>query len=317
MSTQTVSVPLHQPCGCLPLAKPPPPTQRSRFATARRDTQGKKQERNSLLYGMQSLRDGIPCPRPKLVVYRIYIIVIIGIEMKTALTKLLDEFPVIEEKCIQKRVSINKKELITEAEVWLYKQQNEDFLNKNDFFSPHGLTIKLTLDELKYAFAVGTVRTWFNEKVMGWTYRHSGLPSQLAHSIGQAGEIAISKYLQSQNIEFCGVSVMVSSRSEFKQDITISNKSVGIKAATKRSYIQIIRRGISYYPAKMFVGESLRVLPYPELLIQLGVDSSSGKAAVLGCVTREKIMRSPTATIFNKPSHVIPVGSYTSLDDIF
>lgn len=236
--------------------------------------------------------------------------------MKTAITKLLGEFPVIEEKCTQKRITINQKDLTEEAESWLSKQQNEDFSNKNDLISPHGLIIKLTLDEIKYAFAVGTVRTWFNEKVMGWTYRHSGLPSQLAHSIGQAGEIALSKYLKAKNVEFSGAPVVVASKSEFKQDITINRKSVGIKSAAKRSYLQIIQRGTSYYPAKMLAGESLRVLPYPELLIQIGVDSSSGKVAILGCVPREKIMASPTATLFNKPTHVISTGSYTSLDDI-
>lgn len=237
--------------------------------------------------------------------------------MKTAITKLLDEFPVIKETCAQKRVPINQSQLITEAQGWLSKQQSEDFSNKNELISPCGLTIKLTLDELKYAFAVGTVRTWFNEKVMGWTYRHSGLPSQLAHSIGQAGEMALSKYLLSKNIDFSGAPVVVASKNEFKQDITINGKSVGIKSAAKRSYLQIIQRKTSYYPAKKLVGESLRVLPYPELLIQIGVDSSSGKAAILGCITREKIMEASTTSMFDKPTHVIPIGSYTSLDEIF
>jgi len=236
--------------------------------------------------------------------------------MKTAITKLLSEFPVIEEKCRQKRIAINQEELTAEAEAWLSKQQKEDFSNKNDLISPHDLIIQLTLDELEYAFAVGTVRTWFNEKVMGWSYRHSGLASQLAHSIGQAGEMALSKYLQSKHVEFSGAAVVVASKSEFKQDITINRKSVGIKSAAKRSYLQIIQRGTSYYPAKMLAGESLRVLPYPELLIQIGVDTSSGKVAILGCIARARIMASPTTTLFNKPTHVIPIESYTSLDDI-
>jgi len=182
--------------------------------------------------------------------------------------------------------------------------------------SPHGLTIELTLAELKYAFAVGAVRTWFNEKVMGWKYRHSGLPSQLAHSIGQAGEMALSKYLQSKQIKFSGAPVVVASKSEFRQDLTINGKSVGIKTAAKRSYLEIIRRGTSYYPAKMLDGESLRVLSCPELLIQIGVDSSTGAVAILGCITRGEIMASPTANIFSKPAHVIPVVSYVSFDDI-
>ena len=55
--------------------------------------------------------------------------------MKTAITKLLREFPVIEEKCTQKRITINQKDLTEEAESWLSKQQNEDFSNKNDLIS--------------------------------------------------------------------------------------------------------------------------------------------------------------------------------------
>jgi len=237
--------------------------------------------------------------------------------MKRSIAKLLNEYPVISDVCREKNIPINQEELATEANSWLSKQQGEDFSIKSTLTSPHGLIIKLTLDELEYAFAVGTVRTWFNETVLGWSYRHSGLPSQLAHSIGQTGEIALSKYFKSQKIQFMGAPTIVASKKDFRQDITINRKSVGIKSATKRSYLQIIDRGCSYYPAKNRSGESLRVLPYPEYLIQIGLDSSAGKVAVLGCVKGEQIMNSPVKTLFDKPTHVVPIASYAPIDGFF
>jgi len=237
--------------------------------------------------------------------------------MKKSIAKLLNEFPVISDVCREKNISINQQELAIEADSWLSKQQGEDFSINSPLTSPHGLIIKLTLEELEYAFAVGTVRTWFNEKVMGWSYRHSGLPSQLAHSIGQAGEIALSKYFKSQKVKFIGAPTIVASKKDFRQDITINGKSVGIKSATKRSYLQIVQRNCSYYPAKNRSGESLRVLPYPQYLIQIGLDSSAGKVAVLGCVDGAEIMKSPVKTLFDKPTHVVPITNYVSIDGIF
>lgn len=233
--------------------------------------------------------------------------------MQQAFSALLSRYPIVAEECARRGVKINFAHLIVEAEENLKKQIVEDKRTECIIGTSHSYIMQLSEYEVMCAFALGVLRTWFNEQVMGWKYRHHGLPSALAHSIGQLGEIAMSNYLTLHEIDYYSAPAIVNSKADFRQDFRIEGHSVGLKTAKKAAYVRVLREGYAYYPAKNKMGESKRVLPYPEYLVQMGVDCADFTAHILGVVRGVDITSTETVEMHGKPTHRIPVSLYRPL----
>jgi hypothetical protein len=233
--------------------------------------------------------------------------------MKQAFDRLLSEYPIIAQECAARHIAINVSAMVAKADN-LFNQQSDADNQIEPIPVLEGQTVMcLSVQDISYAFAVGVLRTWFNETVMKWAYRHSGLPSAVAHAIGQAGEIAMTQYLKSQNIPFHSAPTIVNSKDDFRQDVEINGHSVGLKTVGKSAYLKIVKRRHSYYPAKNMTGESKRVLPYPEYLVQMGVDCSQHEVYILGAARRDNIISSQTLYLYGKPTHQIPISSFKPL----
>jgi hypothetical protein len=233
--------------------------------------------------------------------------------MQQAFSALLSRYPIVAQECATRGIKINLAHLISEAEENLRNQMAEDREISCITDTNQGFVVQLSEYEIMCAFALGSLRTWFNEQVMGWKYRHYGLPSALAHSIGQIGEMAMSNYLKSHEINYDSAPAIVNSKADFRQDFRIEGRSVGLKTAKKAAYVRVLREGYAYYPAKNKTGESRRVLPYPEYLVQMGVDCADFTAHILGVVRGVDISSAETVEMHGKPTHRIPVSLYRPL----
>ncbi len=228
-----------------------------------------------------------------------------------AIQMLLKQFPVVHQECQRRSIGLDLKSLSVRASKNLEIQIQED---EGYNATPNSLIeIRLSPAEIYTAFALGTLRTWFNEDVMGWRYRHSGLDSERAHSIGQLGEIIFEKILKENNIPYMSAPAIVSSKSEFRQDIDVRGCKYGVKTASFKSFLNIFRYG-GLYPAKIMPGESLRVLSYPDYLVQIGTNVHKKKGYFLGAISREQLMACGVVEKFGKPAHVIPLNKYEKLD---
>lgn len=233
--------------------------------------------------------------------------------MQQAFSDLLSKYPVVTQECAARGITLNLAQLISEAETTLKNQIAEDRTVPAISESVQAFVVQLSEHDTFQAFALGVLRTWFNEEVMGWKYRHYGLPSSLAHSIGQMGEMAMSHYLESNGINYEAAPAIVNSKAEFRQDFRIDGHSVGLKTARKGGYVKVLRDGYAYYPAKNMIGESKRVLPYPEYLVQMGVDCVDFTAHILGVVRGVDISNAETVDMHGKPTHRIPLSLYRPL----
>lgn len=177
------------------------------------------------------------------------------------------------------------------------------------------IEIQITGEELRAAIEFGKKRTAENEK-RGWKNRHHGKKSEVAHAIGEIGELAFSKYLTQNGIPFAQAEKLVSRLSLIKQDFRVGPISIGVKTCSVYSVSGIFSSGSFLYPAKSRPGESFRVLGYPHVLVQAAVDLEAGQAWLVGAIGKEAIMDSPIKEIGGFPAHVIPCESYKRLESL-
>jgi len=175
------------------------------------------------------------------------------------------------------------------------------------------IEVLLSQIEIDDCLNKGIQRTKLNEEELGWTYRHHGKRSERAHAIGFMGEKAFEKWLKLENITYIENDSFVRKYNEIKQDFQISNYSIGVKSADSYSLENGTKYNSFLYPAKKEIGESKRVLDYPDYLIQTVVSVDKRICWLYGFVSKETIMDSPTRLIHNKPAHSIPIISYKPL----
>jgi len=180
--------------------------------------------------------------------------------------------------------------------------------------------VPLTDEEIEDCLKMGKKRTELDEKKLGWTYRHHGMRSERAHAIGFMGEVAIEKLFNSLGMkkdeDYVRNDPFVMKYEDIKQDFTIRNSEVGVKSAENDSLEDAVSYGSFLYPAKKEGGESKRVLPYPDFLIQTVVSVNGKKCWICGFVDKETIMESPVRQIVRKPTHVIPIEEYEPVEDL-
>jgi hypothetical protein len=196
-------------------------------------------------------------------------------------------------------------------------------LGKFPVFKHNKLTVvevPLTDEEIEDCLKMGKKRTELDEQKLGWIYRHNGMASPRAHAIGFMGEVAVEKLFNSLGIErnkdYIRNNPFVEKYEDIKQDFTIGDSEVGVKSAENDSLKDATSYDSFLYPAKKEVGESKRVLPYPDFLIQTVVSVKGKKCWICGFVDKETITQSPIRRIVGKPAHLIPIEEYEPIEDL-
>lgn len=181
--------------------------------------------------------------------------------------------------------------------------------------------VPLTEEEIEECLEMGKRRTELDEKKLGWTYRHHGKKSERAHAIGFMGEVAFEKWLQSEGMiedrDYVRNDPFVETHEEIKQDFTIASSDIGVKSADDNSLQHATSYGHFLYPAKSEEDESKRILPYPDYLVQTVVSVDKKKCWICGFVEEETIKQSPIRPIWRKSTHVIPIGKYRPIKELF
>ncbi|WP_148205080.1 hypothetical protein [Candidatus Methylacidiphilum infernorum] len=103
---------------------------------------------------------------------------------------------------------------------------------------------------------------------------------------------------------------------DIKQDITVGHLKIGVKTMEIVTTDDIFQHQTFLYPAKLHPGEKLRVLDYPDFLIQVAVAPAVSCAWLIGYVVRAQIMESEIRIIVGKPAHTIPHAAYTDCDSL-
>ncbi len=178
------------------------------------------------------------------------------------------------------------------------------------------IEVPLTQKEIDKCLEMGKKRTELDEEELGWTYRHHGMKSEKAHAIGFMGELAFEKILDSEGIEYIRNNPFVEKYEDIEQDFRIGNIEIGVKSANNDSLEGATRYGTFLYPAKQEMGESKRILSYPDYLVQTVVSISEKKCWVCGFVDEETIRKSPTRIIVRRPAHRIPIDEYKPIETL-
>lgn len=178
------------------------------------------------------------------------------------------------------------------------------------------IEIALTDAEIERSRQLGIERTHLDEDVLGWKYRHHGKRSEDAHAIGDMGETTVEKWLTANAIRFTPAPKLVHRHEDIKQDITVGHLKVGVKTMEVVTTDDIFQYPTFLYPAKLHPGEKLRVLDYPNFLIQVAVAPAKSCAWLIGYVVRNQIMESEIRTIVGKPAHTIPHAAYKDCDSL-
>jgi hypothetical protein len=173
------------------------------------------------------------------------------------------------------------------------------------------IEVNLTSEEIAASQRLGVERTRLDEQQLGWKYRHHGKKSEEAHAIGDMGETTVEKWLQEQKIAYKPAPKIVRNLAEIEQDLTIGRLKLGVKTMEINKRVEEAFRYNSFlYPAKRSRGELLRVLDYPDFLIQVAVSRSLRKAWLIGFTKKEHIVASPVRIVVGKPAHAIPHAKY-------
>jgi hypothetical protein len=196
-------------------------------------------------------------------------------------------------------------------------------LGKFPVFRHNELTVvevPLTDEEIEECLKMGKKRTELDEKKLGWIYRHNGMSSPRAHAIGFMGEVAVEKLFNSLDMErdkdYVRNNPFVEKYEDIKQDFTIGDSDIGVKSAENDSLEDATSYDSFLYPAKKEEGESKRVLPYPDYLIQTVVSVNGKKCWICGFVDKETIVQSPVRQSRKKPTHFIPIDEYEPVEDL-
>jgi hypothetical protein len=192
---------------------------------------------------------------------------------------------------------------------------------------PSGLVlvrVPLTSEEIEKCLELGKKRTEYDEGYLGWRYRHHGKPSERAHGIGFIGELAFEKWLQSKGLvkgkDYRVAPAFVDRIEKIEQDFTIywqgRTKTVGVKTANS-SLERALQYGSFLYPAKSTLGESKRVLGYPDFLVQTIAEVNEKVCWLCGFVEQQVIRASAIVHIHGKPTHKIPFNKWCPAEELF
>ena len=180
------------------------------------------------------------------------------------------------------------------------------------------IEVPLTDEEIRRCLEDGEERTKIDEEELGWKYRHHGMASGLAHGTGFMGDTAVEKRLNSEGLrkgrDYETGDRFVRQLKDIRQDFRILGTEVGVKTSRSISLTEATKYGSFLYPAKETEGESRRVLPYPDYLLQAVMSQPKKLCWVCGYVKKETIQASPIREVIGKPAHLIPTEKYRAAD---
>lgn len=147
----------------------------------------------------------------------------------------------------------------------------------------------------------GVDRTRINSR-LGHKNRHPGLPSVVAHAVGEMGEEAVGDFLKRNGIPFHRGPNMTTDYRKIRQDFIIGDRSVGVKA-------RLVTQGrfppCFLYPDKNQVAGK-RLLGYPDWVLACDADFDRCRVRLLGVFSRKVVRAGSVGPVNGFPTHRVP-----------